>query len=204
MSVHQIFSPISGLWLNTLGMSAYAPEIRKCCKDGNNLLAMTYNDLDIKLGIKNHLHRKKLFLALRARNNEYSGPEKMTFNLESNWVVTWLDDIGLPQYKERFLEAKIDIRVLNFITTEDLCTMKITNLLHHLSIKRGIQVLRKCNFDPSCLKRRTSPNTIPDLTQQVTKGCLSLFNYFIDRSPTLMSPFFVKKNMFLKGKNTFF
>ena len=150
------FSPISGLWLNTLGMSAYAPEIRKCCKDGNNLLAMTYNDLDIKLGIKNHLHRKKLFLALRARNNEYSGPEKMTFNLESNWVVTWLDDIGLPQYKERFLEAKIDIRVLNFITTEDLCTMKITNLLHHLSIKRGIQVLRKCNFDPSCLKRRTS------------------------------------------------
>jgi len=166
MSVHQIFSPISGLWLNTLGMSAYAPEIRKCCKDGNNLLAMTYNDLDIKLGIKNHLHRKKLFLALRARNNEYSGPEKMTFNLESNWVVTWLDDIGLPQYKERFLEAKIDIRVLNFITTEDLCTMKITNLLHHLSIKRGIQVLRKCNFDPSCLKRRTSPNTIPDLTQQ--------------------------------------
>ena len=168
MSVYHIFfSPISGLWLNTLGMSAYAPEIRKCCKDGNNLLAMTYNDLDIKLGIKNHLHRKKLFLALRARNNEYSGPEKMTFNLESNWVVTWLDDIGLPQYKERFLEAKIDIRVLNFITTEDLCTMKITNLLHHLSIKRGIQVLRKCNFDPSCLKRRTSPNTIPDLTQQV-------------------------------------
>jgi len=155
-----------GLWLNTLGMSAYAPEIRKCCKDGSNLLAMTYNDLDIKLGIKNHLHRKKLFLALRARNDGYSGPEKMTFNLESNWVVTWLDDIGLPQYKERFLEAKIDIRVLNFITTEDLCQMKITNLLHHLSIKRGIQVLRKCNFDPSCLKRRTSPNTIPDLTQQ--------------------------------------
>lgn len=118
---------------------------------------MTYNDLDIKLGVKNNLHRKKLFLALRAKNEGYSGPEKMMFNLESNWVVTWLDDIGLPQYKERFLEAKIDMRVLNFITTEDLCQMKITNLLHHLSIKRGIQILRKCNFDPSCLKRRNSP-----------------------------------------------
>lgn len=146
-----------GLWLNTLGLSQYAPEIRKCCKDGSNLLAMTYNDLDMKLGIKNNLHRKKLFLALRAKNEGYEGPEKIIFNLESNWVVTWLDDIGLPQYKERFLEAKIDIRVLNFITTEDLCQMKITNLLHHLSIKRGIQILRKCNFDPSYLKRRSSP-----------------------------------------------
>ena len=26
-----------------------------------------------------------------------------------------------------------------------------------------------------------------------TKGCLSLFNYFIDMSPILMSPFFVEK-----------
>ena len=162
-----------GSWLNTLGLSVYAPEIRKSCKDGSSLLAMTYNDLDLKLGIKNNLHRKKLFLALRARNDEYSGPEKMMFNLESNWVVTWLDDIGLPQYKERFLEAKIDIKVLNFITTEDLCQMKITNLLHHLSIKRGIQVLRKCSFDPSCLKRRTSPNAIPDLTQQTPTAFIS-------------------------------
>ena len=29
-----------------------------------------------------------------------------------------------------------------------------------------------------------------------TKGCLSLFNYFIDMSPTLMSPFFVEKTCF--------
>ena len=101
-------------------------------------------------------------MALRAKNQEYHGPEKMLINLESNWVVSWLDDIGLPQYKERFLEAKIDIRVLNFITTEDLCQIKITNQLHHLSIKRGIQVLRKCNFDPGCLKRRLLQPEIPE------------------------------------------
>ena len=98
---------------------------------------MSINDLDIKLGVKNNLHRKKLFLALRAKNPECQGPEKFLMNLESHWIVSWLDDIGLPQYKERFLEAKIDVRVLNFITTEDLCQIKITNLLHHLSIKRG-------------------------------------------------------------------
>ena len=34
-----------------------------------------------------------------------------------------------------------------------------------------------------------------------TKGCLSLFNCFIDMRPELMSPFFVKKNMFFPSKN---
>ena len=36
-----------------------------------------------------------------------------------------------------------------------------------------------------------------------TKGCLSLFNSFIDKNPTLMSPFIVKKHVF-EGKNNFF
>lgn len=34
---------------------------------------------------------------------------------------------------------------------------KVSNLLHHLSIRRGIQVLRQNGFSPSCLKRRASP-----------------------------------------------
>ena len=38
----------------------------------------------------------------------------------------------------------------------------------------------------------------------VDKGCLFLFNYFIDRSLTLMSPFFCQKNMFFKEKPRFF
>ena len=36
------------------------------------------------------------------------------------------------------------------------------------------------------------------------KGCLSLFNYFIDMSPTHMSPFFVEKNLSFSFKNMFF
>ena len=35
--------------------------------------------------------------------------------------------------------------------------------------------------------------------KNVDKGCISLFNHFIDMSPTLMSPFFVKKHVF-EGK----
>ena len=36
---------------------------------------------------------------------------------------------------------RVDGRVLNFLTVEDLFQLKVTNQLHHLSIKRGIQVL---------------------------------------------------------------
>jgi hypothetical protein len=36
-----------------------------------------------------------------------------------------------------------------------------------------------------------------------TKGCLSLFNYFIDMRPEVMSPFFVKKwTHVFEGKNS--
>ena len=37
-------------WIESLGLSAYNGEIRRFCKNGSNLLAMTYSDLDIKLG----------------------------------------------------------------------------------------------------------------------------------------------------------
>ena len=36
------------------------------------------------------------------------------------------------------------------------------------------------------------------------KGCFSLFNYFIDMSPTLMSPFFVEKHAFDGKKHVIF
>ena len=72
-------------------------------------------------------------------------------------MLRWLDDVGLPQYKDAFLEARVDGRVLNVLTVDDLFQLKITNQLHHLSIKRGIQVLRMRNFEQGCLKRRAIP-----------------------------------------------
>jgi UPF0716 family protein affecting phage T7 exclusion len=150
-------------WIESLGLSVYTSEVKKIGKTGSNLLAMSGNDLDIKLGVKNCLHRKKLLLALRSKNPDcQGGPEKTYINLDHHWVVRWLDDIGLPQYKDKFLEGKIDGQMLNLLTTEDLCQIKITNLLHHLSLKRGIQILRKYCFDPGCLKRRSPPLTGED------------------------------------------
>ena len=46
------------------------------------------------------------------------------------------------------------------VPQEDLVGLKVTNSLHHLSIKSGIQVLRQNNFSPSCLKRRPAPDEV--------------------------------------------
>ena len=65
--------------------------------------------------------------------------------------MTWA---SLSTKTHGFLVARIDGRMLNFLTIDDLFQLNVTNQLHHLSIKRGIQVLRENNFEPSCLKRR--------------------------------------------------
>ena len=108
-------------------------------------------ELETKLNMRNSLHRKKILIALQARrkkeesgNHNRTHSNTMTLNLERldhQWVVRWLDDVGLPQYKDRFLEARVDGRVLNLLTVDDvLIGLRISNQLHHLSIKRGIQV----------------------------------------------------------------
>ncbi|KAI2665480.1 Liprin-beta-1 [Labeo rohita] len=41
---------------------------------------------------------------------------------------------------------------------DDLLGLKVGSVLHHLSIKRAIQVLRINRYDPSCLRRRPTEN----------------------------------------------
>ncbi len=143
-------------WLDNLGLYMYNSEVRKHIKTGENLLAMSSHDLETKLGIRNGLHRKKVLLALQVKQ-EPGVHSDLPGRLDHQWVVRWLDDVGLPQYKDAFLEARVDGRVLNLLTTEDLFQLRVTNLLHHLSIRRGIQVLRVHDFEPACLRRRASP-----------------------------------------------
>merc|ERR1711879_1047953 len=105
------------------------------------------NDLEFRLGMKHPMHRKKLVLAMKARQD--TNMEAAQGGLDHHWVTRWLDDVGLPQYKDTFFEARVDGRVLNVLTVEDLlCHLKITNLLHHLSIRRGIQCLRQNRSSP--------------------------------------------------------
>ncbi|KAK2715178.1 hypothetical protein QYM36_009980, partial [Artemia franciscana] len=140
-------------WLNNLGLLAAAMEARRWVKKGQQMIDASPSELEKELALKNPLHKKKLLLALEAKGrpiNETLRPfgtpaispslEEAFATLDHNWVVRWLDDVGLPQYKDLFMESRVDARMLHNLTIEDLCSyLKVSNLLHMTSIKRGIQ-----------------------------------------------------------------
>lgn len=148
-------------WLYGIGLGQYAVECRKHFKNGLQLLHATPQELEKKIGMRNPLHRKKLQLCLNGLCTKQSEANI----LDTHWVQKWLDDIGLPQYKEYFAEAKVDGRLLNNLTLDDIIYLNVTNELHHLSIKRAIQVLRLNGFNPACVKRRPTPEDKNDMTE---------------------------------------
>ncbi|XP_027007130.1 liprin-beta-1 isoform X2 [Tachysurus fulvidraco] len=140
-------------WLQEQGFSLYVSHAQRWIRSGQMLLNASQNDLEKELGIRHPLHRKKLQLALQALGSEEDDAKS---KLDFNWVTRWLDDIGLPQYKAQFDEGRVDARMLHYMTVDDLLGLKVVSVLHHLSIKRAIQVLRISNYEPNCLRRRPS------------------------------------------------
>ncbi|KAM9334656.1 liprin-beta-1-like [Symphorus nematophorus] len=140
-------------WLHEQGLGLYVAQCQSWVKSGQTLLQASQHDLEKELCMKQPLHRKKLQLALQALGSE---DDDLKGKLDHNWVTRWLDDIGLPQYKSHFDEARVDGRVLHYMTVEDLLSLKVGSVLHHLSIKRAIQVLRLNSYEPNCLRRRPS------------------------------------------------
>ncbi|XP_064335224.1 liprin-beta-1 isoform X8 [Camelus dromedarius] len=154
-------------WLVEQGLGSYLNSGKHWISSGQTLLQASQQDLEKELGIKHSLHRKKLQLALQALGSE---EETNHGKLDFNWVTRWLDDIGLPQYKTQFDEGRVDGRMLHYMTVDDLLSLKVVSVLHHLSIKRAIQVLRINNFEPNCLRRRPSDenSVTPSEVQQWT------------------------------------
>uniref|UniRef100_A0A3Q1FHR2 PPFIA binding protein 1b n=1 Tax=Acanthochromis polyacanthus TaxID=80966 RepID=A0A3Q1FHR2_9TELE len=140
-------------WLQEQGLGLYVNMARVWISSGQTLLQASQQDLERELGIKHPLHRKKLQLSLQALGSE---EEDNKGKLDYNWVTRWLDDIGLPQYKTQFDEGRVDGRMLHYMTVDDLLSLKVGSVLHHLSIKRAIQVLRLNSYEPNCLRRRPS------------------------------------------------
>lgn len=140
-------------WMQEQGLGLYVTLARQWVSSGQTLLQASQHDLERELGIKHPLHRKKLQLALQALGSEEDDNKG---KLDYHWVTRWLDDIGLPQYKTQFDEGRVDGRMLHYMTVDDLLSLKVGSVLHHLSIKRAIQVLRLNNYDPNCLRRRPS------------------------------------------------
>uniref|UniRef100_A0A8I6ALR5 PPFIA binding protein 2 n=1 Tax=Rattus norvegicus TaxID=10116 RepID=A0A8I6ALR5_RAT len=138
-------------WLQDFGLAQYVIFARQWVASGHTLLTATPQDMEKELGIKHPLHRKKLVLAVKAINTKQ---EEKSALLDHVWVTRWLDDIGLPQYKDQFYESRVDGRMLQYLTVNDLLFLKVTSQLHHLSIKCAIHVLHVNKFNPNCLHRR--------------------------------------------------
>ncbi|XP_076848639.1 liprin-beta-2 isoform X10 [Brachyhypopomus gauderio] len=150
-------------WLEDYGLGQYVNLTRQWVASGQTLLLATPQEFEKEMGIKHPLHRKKLQLALRSFTSKTM--EKSS-ELDHIWVTRWLDDIGLPQYKDQFHESRVDGRMLQYLTVNDLLFLKVTSQLHHLSVKCAIHVLHVNKFNPYCLRRRpgdenkTSPSEV--------------------------------------------
>ncbi|XP_062860544.1 liprin-beta-2 [Trichomycterus rosablanca] len=150
-------------WLDDSGLGQYVNLARQWVISGQTLLSATPQEFEKEMGIRHPLHRKKLQLVLRSFSNK--AMEKSS-ELDHIWVTRWLDDIGLPQYKDQFHESRVDGRMLQYLTVNDLLFLKVTSQLHHLSIKCAIHVLHANKFNPHCLRRRpgdenkTSPSEV--------------------------------------------
>ncbi|CAJ1048817.1 liprin-beta-2 isoform X3 [Xyrichtys novacula] len=151
-------------WLEDYGLGQYVSLTRQWVENGQTLLSATPQDFEKEMGMKHPLHRKKLQLALNAFTTKVV--EKSS-ELDHIWVTRWLDDIGLPQYKDQFHEARVDGRMIQYLTVNDLLTLKVTSQLHHLSIKCAIHVLHANKFNPNCLRRRPGEEKQPSPSEVV-------------------------------------
>lgn len=145
-------------WFAIIGLGNYSEAVLCSRLSGEQLANASDVQLEKMLQLKHHFHRKKLRLAVQTASRTADELTMSASRLDYLCVAKWLDDIGLPQYKELFLENRIDGAVLHHLTVQDLNRLKINTQLHHASIKTGIRVLRMNGFNPNCLIRRASPS----------------------------------------------
>uniref|UniRef100_A0A8C8D714 SAM domain-containing protein n=1 Tax=Oncorhynchus tshawytscha TaxID=74940 RepID=A0A8C8D714_ONCTS len=130
-------------WLQEQGLGLYLNMAHVWISSGQTLLQASQQDLE---RVRTELNGTKKHLQYIAVHLQYN---HMLFVI-INWVVRALN------YKTQFDEGRVDGRMLHYMTVDDLLSLKVGSVLHHLSIKRAIQVLRLNNYEPNCLRRRPS------------------------------------------------
>ncbi|KAF4803988.1 Liprin-beta-2 [Turdus rufiventris] len=115
-------------WLEDFGLGQYVIFARQWVTSGHTLLTATPQDMEKEMGIKHPLHRKKLVLAIKAINAKQ---DEKSAQLDHIWVTRWLDDIGLPQYKDQFHESRVDGRMLQYLTVSNVSPSDVVQWSNH-------------------------------------------------------------------------
>ncbi|KAH8380016.1 hypothetical protein KR009_008508 [Drosophila setifemur] len=146
-------------WLAYMGLGCYEENCRKWLRGSPSVSIFTASPVDIEreLNLKLPLHRKKILLAIDdITGKEFDELTLKASNLDVSWVLRWLDDIGLPQYKDYFMHAKVDGRMLHRLTLEDLSQLHVSSCLHIASLRAGILCMRQMSWNPEGLIRRST------------------------------------------------
>ncbi|XP_076451782.1 kazrin-like isoform X2 [Babylonia areolata] len=146
-------------WLEiSLGMPMYGRNCAHNIKSGKILLGLSDSELGTALGITNHIHKRKLRLAIE----EHRDPTNIKFPQASRLDVTWvahklLPDLGLPQYSHVFEVNLVDGRLLHSLSRRDLEKhFDIHRKFHQASILHAVELLRRMEFDREKLAERRS------------------------------------------------
>ncbi|XP_016982592.1 liprin-beta-2 [Drosophila rhopaloa] len=145
-------------WLGFMGLGCYEDNCRKWLRANPSVSIFNASPVDIEreLNLKLPLHRKKIQLAIdEITGKEFDDLTLKASNLDVAWVLRWLDDIGLPQYKDYFMQAKVDGRMLHRITLEDLSQLHVSSCLHIASLRAGILCMRRLSWNAEGLIRRS-------------------------------------------------
>lgn len=174
VNVHPGFFSDFKLWskdhvcafLHQIGLGSYANNCRKWLSSGLELVEASKKEIEKELSITNKIHLKKMLIHVRQLTSMHVAAATYFSLIRPKLKIAasfntrlWLDDIGLLHYMNLFTSNCIDGYMLDQLTVEDLQHLKLSNELHVLSLKRGIQLLREIDYDLSFLIRRPAENT---------------------------------------------
>ncbi|KAI6177245.1 hypothetical protein M3Y97_00886000 [Aphelenchoides bicaudatus] len=164
-------------WLAEIGFGTYIPDAERSIRSGRHLLNMTAIDLEKEVGIKNLLHRKKLRCLLNCIERNTLNAMEPADRLDVHQTLLWLDDLGLPQFRDIFAENMIDGQMLLCLTVQDLVEMKVVSAMNHATIARGIQFLRSVDFNTHQLKKTftgdaSQMNQCPEEVEKWAHSCV--------------------------------
>lgn len=137
-------------WFEKVGLGMYSDLVEQNRLKGEELASIaSSNEELVNIGILNTLHCKKLRLAVVDALREHPSPLD---TVDHHWVAEWLGDIGLPRYRQTFFDARIDGRMLDNITLDELDLLDVVTPFHLISLRRALQAFRMCGYNPNYLK----------------------------------------------------